>query len=459
MKTMIRLLPILFTLLSLQAAHRSQAVVPPPDGGYPGFNTAEGQSALFNLGTGVANTAVGWRSLQSDSDGSYNTGLGAGTLLFNSTGNANTAIGTAALLFNTSGTENTAVGVAALLNNDSNGAGVGSFNAAFGAHALQNNTDGQANSAFGNYAMFSNTSGFTNTAIGLGSMLNNTEGSNNTAIGFDSLLSNTTGNQNTATGWNALYFNTVGHFNTANGLNALVANTEGLSNTGVGWGALLTNTTGSNNTAIGVRAGQDITGDFNICIGSQVNGIAGESNRIRIGDNLPAQTGESSCYLGGIHNQVAVNGLTVLVNSSGKLGTTVSSRRFKEEIEPLAKVSEALFELKPVSFRYRKEIDPAGTRHFGLVAEDVEKVNPELVGRDGEGKPTAVRYDQINAMLLNEFLKEHRKNQERQANIERQQKQIEALAAIVKEQSAQIQKVSAHLALDKSTAQTISASR
>lgn len=447
MKMIVRLLPLVLTLLWLPlTAHRSHAVIPPPDGGYPGFNTAEGQNALFSLGTGVANTAVGWRSLQSDTDGSYNTAVGAGTLLFNASGNSNIAIGAAALLFNAAGTENTAVGLAALLNNDSTGTGVGSFNSAFGAHALQNNTDGQANSAFGNSALSSNTSGFTNTAIGLGALLNNTEGSNNTAIGFDSLLSNTFGNQNTATGWNALYFNTVGHFNTANGLNALVANTEGLSNTGLGWGALLTNTTGGNNTAIGVRAGQDITGNFNICIGSQVNGVAGESNRIRIGDNLPAQTEESSCYIGGIHNQVAVNGLTVLVNSTGKLGTTVSSRRFKEEIEPLDKVSEALFALRPVSFRYKKEIDPAGVRQFGLVAEEVEKVNPDLVSRDLEGKPTAVRYDQINAMLLNEFLKEHRKNDEQASTIARLEQKIEALTAGLHKVSAQLAGASPSLA-------------
>jgi len=431
---------MVFTLLWLAlATHRAQAVVPPPDGGYPGFNTAEGQNALFHLGSGAANTAVGWSSLQGDTDGAYNTGVGAGTLVFTSTGNSNTAIGAAALLFNTIGTENTAVGVAALLNNDSTGTGMGSFNSAFGAHALQNNTDGQSNSAFGSYALSSNTTGLTNTAIGLGAMLSNTEGSNNTAIGFDALLSNTAGHQNTATGWNALYFNTVGHFNTADGMQALLSNTEGLSNTALGWGALLTNETGSNNTAIGVRAGENITGNFNICIGSQVGGFLGENNTIRIGDNLPPQTDESACYIGGIHNQVAANGLTVLVGSNGKLGTTVSSRRFKEEIEPLDKTSEVLFALKPVSFRYKKEIDPAGVRQFGLVAEDVEKVNPDLVGRDVQGKPTAVRYDQVNAMLLNEFLKEHRRNEEQAATIARLEQQIETL-------TTGLQKVTAKLA-------------
>ena len=365
---------------------------------------------------------------------SYNTALGAGTLLFNVTGNTNVAIGTAALLFNTVGIDNTAVGVAALLNNDSTGFGVGSFNSAFGAHALEHNTHGQSNSAFGNYALSSNTTGMLNTAIGLGSLLSNTDGSANTAVGFDAMLSNTTGQQNTATGWNALY----GTFNTANGMNTLVANTDGISNTAIGWGALLNNQNGNNNTAIGVRAGQNVTGEFNISIGSQVGGVAGESNTIRIGDNLPNQTEESACYIGGIHNQVSANGLTVLVNANGKLGTTVSSRRFKEAIEPVAEASEAVFALRPVSFRYKKEIDPLGTRQFGLVAEEVEKVNPDLVGRDVEGKPTAVRYDQVNAMLLNEFLKEHRKNEEQAGTIARLEQQVEGLTAGLQKVSAQL---------------------
>ena len=432
-------LAIVVTVLCLSlAAHKTYAVVPPPDGGYPGLNTAEGQNALLNLGAGAANTAVGWRSLLNDSGGSYNTAVGSGTLLFNANGNANIAIGTAALLFNTVGTDNTAVGVAALLNNDSTGTGIGSFNSAFGAHALEHNTDGQSNSAFGNYALSSNTTGMLNTAIGLGSLLSNTDGSANTAIGFDAMLSNTSGQQNTATGWNALYFNTVGTFNTANGMNALVANTAGISNTAIGWGALLNNENGNNNSAIGVRAGQDITGDFNISIGSQVSGVAGESNTIRIGDNLPNQTAESACYVGGIHNQVSANGLTVLVNADGKLGTTVSSRRFKEAIEPVDQASEALFALRPVIFRYKKEIDPLGVRQFGLVAEEVEKVNPDLVGRDVEGKPTVVRYDQVNAMLLNEFLKEHRKNEEQAVIIARLERQIQALTAGLQKVSAQV---------------------
>jgi hypothetical protein len=145
----------------------------------------------------------------------------------------------------------------------------------------------------------------------------------------------------------------------------------------------------------------------------------------------------------------------VFVNGLGKLGTVTSSKRFKEEIKPMGTTSEALFSLRPVAFHYRKEIDPAGTPQLGLVAEDVEKVNPDLVVRDKEGKPYSVRYDQVNAMMLNEFLKEHRKSERRELKIEEQeakiahqQKQIEAL-------TAGLQKVSAQLELNKPATQTV----
>src|SRR5262249_1977257 len=169
-------------------------------------------------------------------------------------------------------------------------------------------------------------------------------------------------------------------------------------------------------------------------IGSGVLGLPGESN---------------ACYIASIFGQTIANGAVVLVNQSNKLGTLTSSKRFKEDIKPMNKSSEALFALKPVAFRYKKKIDPAGRSQLGLVAEDVEKVNPDLVVRDKEGKPYSVRYDQVNAMLLNEFLKEHRTVQEQGATIARQQKQIEALTAVV-------QKVSAQLELSKSGPQTAS---
>ena len=165
-------------------------------------------------------------------------------------------------------------------------------------------------------------------------------------------------------------------------------------------------------------------------------GVAGESN---------------ACYIRSIFNQTSTSGIPVLINSSNKLGTTTSSKRFKEEIKSMDKASEALLALKPVTFRYTKEIDPHRTPQFGLVAEEVEKVDPALIVRDKEGKPYSVRYDQVNAMLLNEFLKEHKRVQELEANDAEQQREIKALAARVNEQAAQIQKVSAEIAMSKAT--------
>jgi hypothetical protein len=183
---------------------------------------------------------------------------------------------------------------------------------------------------------------------------------------------------------------------------------------------------------VGDSAGSNITGDNNICIGSSTGGVAGESNTIRIGDNLPTGTGDSACFIGGIRGQTSPAGVAVLVDAAGKLGTIVSSQRFKADIKPMDKASEAILALKPVTFRYKQEIDSVGTSQFGLVAEDVEKINPDLVVRDKEGKPYSVRYEAVNAMLLNEFLKEHRK-------VEQLEKQIEALTAGLQKVSAQFE--------------------
>jgi hypothetical protein len=209
-------------------------------------------------------------------------------------------------------------------------------------------------------------------------------------------------------------------------------------------------------------------GDWNIDIGAEVVGVAGESNTIRIGN----QGTQTATYIAGISG-TAVAGDTVVVDANGQLGTAMSSARFKEEIKPMDESSEAILALKPVTFRYKHEIDPKGIPQFGLVAEEVEKVNPDLVARDADGKPYTVRYEAVNAMLLNEFLKEHRtvqelkstlavqeatisqQKQEFQAIATQQQKQIEALTASLKEQASQIQKVSAELQLQKPPAQTV----
>jgi len=399
MKTTIRLIITILPLLCLSAAGpKAQAVVPPPDGGYPNFTTAEGQKALFSLTTGAANTAVGWSALLTNAAGNFNTATGAGALLF-STADDNTAFGAAALLLNTTGMDNTAVGAA----------------------ALSNNTMGQDNTATGAFALLLNTTGDSNTANGFDALFDNTTGNENTADGFGALDHNTTGNENTAIGSSALQSNVDGHNNTAVGLLALGANINGNSNTAVGWNALASNTAGLNNIAIGaVSAGNVVTANNVICIGTNITG----------------EDISNSCYIANIFNATSVNGIAVLVNSNGRLGTTTSSRRFKEEIKPMDQVSEALFALKPVSFHYKKEIDPAATSQLGLVAEEVEKVNPDLIVRDKEGKPYSVRYDQVNAMLLNEFLKEHRK--------------VEKLEATVADLATELRKISAQIQMNSS---------
>ena len=417
----------IFTLGSFAICRSVHAVVPPPDGGYPNFNTAEGTNALKNLATGAGNTAIGWYSLSSDTSGGFNTALGAGTLLFNNA-DANTAVGTAALLLNTAGEHNTAIGTSALLNNT-----IGYSNTAIGSAALSSNTEGRYNTAIGETALLDNTTGQLNTAIAAGALNRNTTGVNNTAVGYIALLGNTTGNNNIAVGSYALASNDSGIGNSAIGYQALSYNFNGDGNTAIGYQALFDNTTGHNNTALGVEAGFSLTGDNNVCIGAGVHGVAGEYNTTRI-SNIWGQPGGTQA---------------VYVDADGRLGMNTSSRRFKGEIRPMDKTSEAIYSLKPVSFRYKREIEPTRPLSFGLIAEDVEQINANLVLRDKDGKASTVRYEAVNAMLLNEFLKEHRKNEEQGATIAqlgkdleataaRHQKQIEALTAGLQRVSAQI---------------------
>jgi hypothetical protein len=265
----------------------------------------------------------------------------------------------------------------------------------------------------------------------------------NTAIGFHALFSTTAGYLNTAIGDGALHGNVTGHTNTATGAEALDGNTSGNANTAIGLGALSLNTTGSFNIALGSSAGRNLTtGDHNIDIGNQ--GAAAEANTIRIG-GVGTHT---TTFIAGISGATVPTGVQVVVDTDGHLGTITSSSRFKEEIAPMDKASEVILSLKPVSFRYKHELDPEGTPQFGLVAEDVEKVDPHLVARAHDGKPYSVRYEAVNAMLLNEFLKEHRHVQEQDATIAKQQKQIEAL-------TAGLQKVATQLELSGSAPQTV----
>ena len=424
---------IALVLVCFRLSPSTQAVLPPPppDGGYPGANTAEGNSALFNLTTGVNNTAVGFQALFNNTTGNDNTAIGVVALFSNTSGSDNTATGVFTLFANTTGSLNTGYGVNALANNTT-----GDQNTATGVNALISNTTADNNTATGFEALFRNTTGTQNTATGAFALVHNTTANNNTADGFQALLNNATGKENTAVGESA--FKTANaDSNTGLGFQVAFHNTSGARNTAVGHHALLNNSTGSSNIALGANAGASLTtGSNNIDIGSV--GVGGESNTTRIG------TLQTRAFIKGISGS-AVTGTAVVVNAAGQLGVAPSSAHFKHEIRPMGKESEAILGLKPVSFCYDQEIDQEGLPQFGLVAEEVEKMNPDLVVRDDAGRPYTVRYDQVNAMLLNEFLKAHRKMEKQEAAIARQEKQIEALVTMVKEQEMEISRSGSHV--------------
>jgi hypothetical protein len=420
-------------------------------------NMATGDGALGLNTTGDSNTATGHFALENNTTGNQNTANGSNALDSNTTGQNNTAIGAAALLLNVNGNDNTAAGWRALASLRSDGID----NTAMGSGALFSQTSGGFNTAIGFNALFNNTAS-NNTAVGDQALLNNTKGTGNMATGVAVLFKNTTGNNNTAEGSEALFSNTTGSNNTANGLLALENNTIGHDNSAEGFQTLANNTSGSSNIALGSNAGINLTtGSNNIDIGAP--GVAAEANTIRIGKSGT----QKKTFVAGIRGVTVASGVGVIVGTTGQLGTVLSSARFKEEIKPMDKASEAILQLKPVTFRYKQELDPDAIPQFGLIAEQVEKVNPNLVVRDEDGKVTTVRYEAVNAMLLNEFLKEHRVvqdqqgtigelrsdvakeeaaaaklKQELQSKIAQQQKQIEALTATV-------QKVSDQVALSK----------
>ena len=399
MKTAMPRFLIAVLIVCFGSVKNAQAVSPPPDGGYSGNNTAEGQDALLSLTTGINNTAVGWFSLKSNRNGQFNTAVGAATL-FNAVGaSRNTAIGGAALFSNTNGFSNTAVG----------------------ALALWSNTRGVANTAIGDNALFSNTVGFQNTAVGDWALFNNNTGNANIAIGSLAAYANFTGGGNTA----------------------------------VGRGALFGNQSGNYNIAIGFAAGDRTTGDNNILIDDI--GVEGESYTIRIGGP------QTAAFIAGISG-TAVVGDAVVVDENGQLGTVASSARFKKNIKPMDKTSEAILALKPVSFQYRS--DSKGTPQFGLIAEEVAKVNSDLVVRNRNDEIYSVRYEAVNAMLLNEFLKEHRTVQDLKSTVAKQEATIAQLQTSsqskLAEQERQIaaltaglQKVSAQVELNKLAPQTV----
>jgi hypothetical protein len=313
---------------------------------------------------------------------------------------------------------NTAEGQAALLSLTTGG-----FNTAVGFFSLRSDTTGQLNTALGAGALLANTAE-QNTATGAGALLSNTTGDHNTANGAFALFFNTTGHFNMANGDEALYSNTIGSENTACDSQALTSNTTGNLNIAVGFQALLHNTTGSSNTALGADAGNNvITANNVICIGAARGGA----------------DVDNTCFIGsifGVTTQIS-DAMPVLIDDAGQLGTANSSRRYKTDIKPIDKASESILKLKPVSFRYKIHKD---TRpQFGLIAEEVAEMNPDLVICDADGKPYTVRYEAVNAMLLNEFLKAHRKMEEQDATIMRQQKQIDALTSGLQKVSAQLE--------------------
>jgi Chaperone of endosialidase len=370
----------------------------------------------------------------------HNTFQGEAALVNNTTGVNNVAVGAEALVFNTEGINNTAIGSQALRGN-----GVGLNNTAIGSFALVRNQFGSNNTAVGADALFDNFGGSNNTGTGFGALRGETRelfvGDFNTASGALALHNNGIGEFNTASGANALLLNTEGSGNVAEGFQALSNNTTGRENTGIGLNALFSNTTGSRNTALGTGAGGALTtGSDNIVIGN--SGIAGDSNTIRIG----TQGTQTRTFVAGIIGTALGPGVAVRVNLFGQLGTVGSSARFKQNIKAMDKASEAIHALKPVTFRYKDEIDPEGGPQFGLIAEDVAKVNPDLVARDAKGELYTVRYEAVNAMLLNEFLKEHRKVEKLEATVAQQRKDFEAAVAQLK---AQVQKVSAQLELSR----------
>jgi hypothetical protein len=292
--------------------------------------------------------------------------------------------------------------------------------------------------------------------------MSNVTGYENTATGAYALVANTTGANNTATGLNALVGNTNGSYNTAIGQGALRSNTEGDSNVAIGYQALYHNTSfGYNNIAVGTLAGSDLTdGNDNIDIGdvdpvSMVpDDAAGEYTTIRIGEtSIPTQT---STYIAGIENDTISGGAAVYITTGGLLGVESSSRRYKQDIKDMGDASDMLFSLRPVSFRYKPKIDPKSLPQFGLLAEDVEKVSPALVVHDKTGKPYTVRYETVNAMLLNEFLKEHNKVAKLVSTVEHQQQEIANLRSSLREQASLLQKVSTQLQLIKPAPQVVS---
>jgi trimeric autotransporter adhesin len=400
-KILLAILPVLACFALLPGAH-AQCV----DGCDSNLGTFQGDGALISNASGVGNAAFGWRALFSNTDASFNSAFGGGALALND-GTSNTAVGTAALLLNTTASQNVAVGTDALVFSN------GDDNTGVGFEALELNVSAVTNAALGVFA-----------------------GQNNDSSGSG-----------------------LADFNTAVGGFALQANVDGTRNTAVGAGALEPMNGGSDNTAVGELAGASIsTGSNNVCVGSSAgSGIITASNSIAIGSAAtgPFADFSNTCFIGSIFGEPTSDPGTqtaVFVDQFNVVGIFNSSQKYKHDIQPMDKASEAIFSLKPVTFKFNSDIK--GTTQYGLIAEDVAEANPELVVRKN-GETITVRYEQINAMLLNEFLKEHKKVEEQQASISQLKGEMQTMVAQLKEQAAQIQKVSAQIQVSKSAPQVV----
>jgi Chaperone of endosialidase len=408
----------LFAICGIAAGWDAAYATQPPDpvSSDGAFNTAMGTNALENLttlggGGSSEGLSVGVQNPSSDDGfvGVGNTASGRDALLSNTSGSFNTASGYQALSSNTTGTYNTAIGVASLYSNN------GNFNTAAGAGALNANTSGNSNTGLGQNALLANTTGNDNTANGYQALDHNTSGDYNTASGFESLQANTIGNGNTASGYNALLHNRAGGNNTASGRQALSSNIQG-----------------SYNIAEGYQAGSKLTtGSYNIEIGNV--GVAAEHDTIRIG----TQNTQTQTFIAGIYENSGVSGLTVVVDSNGQLGTSsASSERFKTAVLPMGLSTSKLEQLRPVSFRLKS--DPTGPTRYGLIAEEVAMVYPELVVRGQGGRVDGVRYEELAPMLLNEMQKDHAALREARALIESQARQLMETNLLVKRLAAQL---------------------
>jgi hypothetical protein len=432
MKTRIRnsthgLLLMSLLLVCFALLPRAQAFTTDPDETFTNFNTAAGlEASLANTGTGASNTAYGARALKANTTGSSNLGLGGFALINNLDGFSNTAVGNNAMFSNQSGDNNMALGQGAMGSNVS-----GNRNVAMGAQALAANVSQSDNVAVGFQALASNTNS-RNVAIGAAAMTSNTSNSFSVAVGFEALRSLTA---------------------------------AGTGSTAVGFQALrnATSATGDN-TAFGDTAGDGVTsGARNIIIGGFGSGnggnISSASNTISIGSN--AANVSNACFIGRIRGVVPTAPHFVGVEPNGQIvDISASSRRFKKDIAPIDKVSEGILALKPVRYHFKN--DDSNYPQFGLIAEDVAEVNPDWITHDSQGEIDGVRYEMIPILLLNEFLKEHKKVEEQQASIADlkstvalQQKEMQVLTAQLKEQAAQIQRVSAQLEVNKAAPRTV----